>query len=451
MNLKNKNILVMGLGLSGISVIKEVFKLQGNIFIWDKTNSLDLKTVLDTLDDISYVNYCGEEKVDLNKVDLIIKSPGIPFDNSILLDARDKKVNIINDIELGYLLGKSKEIVGITGTNGKTTTTTLVGEIFKRQFNTYVGGNIGKSILKEIIDGNREDRIILELSSFQLQDIDKFKAKVSCILNIREDHLDWHKDYKHYINAKKNIYKNQDETEYLILNYEDEILREIKDIRPKIIYFSRKNTLEEGAYLEDNHIVIRLNDIKIKIINIDDIKILGSHNLENIMASILISYLMGVSIDNIVGAIKGFKGVEHRLEYVLEKSEIKFYNDSKGTNPESSIMAIEALGDNIILIAGGYNKNSNFDEFVSKFSKSVKHVILLGETREQIMNTCIKNKYNNYTLVDNLEDAINKAYNLGGSGDKILLSPACASWGMFKNFEERGLIFKEFVRRLGEK
>lgn len=451
MNLKNKNILIMGLGMSGIAVIKEVSKLQANIYIWDGKKALDLKAALEPVGEIEFIDYCGEEIIDLSNIDLIIKSPGIPYDNIILEDAKAKKIKIINDIELGFLLGKSKNMVGITGTNGKTTTTTLVGEIFKRQFNTLIGGNIGKSILGDIIGGSEEDRIVLELSSFQLQHIDKFKPKIACILNIREDHMDWHKNYQHYIGAKKNIYKNQDINDYLILNYEDEILREIKDISPKIIYFSIERPLEEGAYLESGQIILRLSGEKIPVIGIDQVNILGSHNLENIMASILISFLMGVNIENIQKAIGEFKGVEHRLEYVLEKSGVKFYNDSKGTNPESSIKAIEALEENIILIAGGYDKNSNFDEIVAKFHKSVKQLILLGATREKLMNACIKADYHNYILVDSLEEAVERAYNIGVAGDKVLLSPACASWGMFKNFEERGRLFKEIAKRLGEK
>ena len=451
MKLKGKNILIMGLGLSGIGVINELSKLEANIYIWDKRTSMDLKDVLGGIINIEYVNYCGQSKVDLNNIDLIIKSPGIPFDNVILKEAGDYNIEVINDIELAYLLGKSKHIVGITGTNGKTTTTTLVGEIFKRQFNTYIGGNIGKSIFKDIIYGDEQDRIILELSSFQLQHINKFKPKVSCILNIREDHLDWHKEYSHYIEAKKNIFKNQDNMDYLILNYEDPLLREIKNIGPKIIYFSTQRPLKRGVYLEDNQIILDLDKEKIKVIHVDQIKVLGKHNLENIMAGLLISYLMGVSLENIRQAIIEFKGVEHRLEYVLEKSGIKFYNDSKGTNPESSIKAIEALGDNILLIAGGYDKNSDFAELIDMAKTSVKHLVILGATREKIKKECMKRNYNNYTLVDSLEEAVNTAYNRGAPGDKVLLSPACASWGMFKNFEERGLLFKDIVKRLGEK
>lgn len=451
MNLKKKNILIMGLGLSGIAVVKELSKLKASIHIWDARTSLDLKDALCEMVNIEYVNYCGQARVDLDGIDLIIKSPGIPFDNEILQEARAYNIEIINDIELAYLLGKSKNIVGITGTNGKTTTTSLVGEIFKSQFNTYIGGNIGKSILKDIIYGKEQDRIVLELSSFQLQDINKFKPKISCILNIREDHLDWHKEYSHYIEAKKNIFKNQDKMDYLILNYEDPLLKEIKDIGPKIIYFSSQRTLDQGVYLEDNQIVLYLDKEKIKLVHLDQIKVLGKHNLENIMAGILISYLMGISIDNIRASIIAFKGVEHRLEYVLEKSGIKFYNDSKGTNPESSIKAIEALEDNIVLIAGGYDKNADYSEFISKVETSVKYLVLLGATSEKIKEECIRKNYNNYILVDNLEEAVNIAYNNSSLGDKVLLSPACASWGMFKNFEERGLLFKDTVKRLGEK
>ena len=452
MNLLGKEVLIIGLGISGLSTIKALNNLGANISVMDSKNEEDLKDILTNIQDISIKKYFGTNIIDLNKVDLIVKSPGVPPNAEIIQKARKNNIEIITDIELAFRLSPTEKIITITGTNGKTTTTTLVGEILKRaKFNTYIVGNIGVGILQEIVKSKPEDVFVVEASSFQLEDIKQFRPKVSLILNISPDHLDWHGSYENYINAKKNIFKNQGENDYIILNYDDKIIRNFKkEISANIIWFSLLQKLSRGIYLDGEDIIINDGIRENQLMSITDIRILGKHNLENILGSIGICYAMGIDSEIIKQGIEDFKGVEHRLEYVTEKKGICFYNDSKGTNPEASIKAIEAISTPIILIAGGYDKGVSFENFIKYFENKVKSLILLGETKEQIKNTAIEYGFQNYYLVDNMDEAVGLGYKLGRKGDSVLLSPACASWGMYKNFEERGKEFKKAVYRLKE-
>ncbi|MGO1469101.1 MAG: UDP-N-acetylmuramoyl-L-alanine--D-glutamate ligase, partial [Tissierella sp.] len=280
MNLKGKNILVMGLGISGISTIKVLYKVGAKIFIRDEKDETDLKEILEDLKDIPMEKYLGEKTLDLSNIDIIIKSPGIPPDNRLLLQAADKNIKVTNDIELGSSLSNAKNIIAITGTNGKTTTTTLTGEIFKsNNYTTFIGGNIGRSIIKEMVEAKDEDIFILETSSFQLEHIIDFKPKISLILNISPDHLDWHGNFENYKKSKKRIFTNQDKSDYTILNYDDEIVKSFKDeIKSNIIWFSVNNKLDEGIFLEDGNIIISM-DKKINLLSIDKLLLKGKHNL----------------------------------------------------------------------------------------------------------------------------------------------------------------------------
>lgn len=452
MNLLDKEVLIVGLGISGLSTIKALSKLGANISVMDSKEEKDLQDKLINIQDIPIKKYFGTDVIDLEKIDLIVKSPGIPPNANIIQKAKKNNIEVMTDIELAFRLSPTEKIVAITGTNGKTTTTTLTGEILKRaKFNTYVVGNIGVGILQEIIKAKSDDVFVIEASSFQLEDTKLFKPKISIILNISPDHIDWHGSYENYIKAKKNIFKNQDKNDYIILNYDDKIIRSFsKEINANIIWFSLLQKLNKGIYLDGEDIIINDEIREKKLMSTKDIRILGKHNLENVLGSIGICYAMGVDIEIIKEGAKEFKGVEHRLEYVMEKNRIYFYNDSKGTNPEASIKAIKAIDTPIILIAGGYDKGVRFDEFIKSFDNKVKSLILLGETKEQIKNTAIKYGFQNYYLVDNMDEAIHLAYKLGQKGDSILLSPACASWGMYKNFEERGKEFKKAVYSLKE-
>lgn len=451
MELRNKNVLVVGVGISGLATIKILHELGAKIFIFDNKSREDLEVILKKLQGIPMTMFLGQEDMELEGIDLIIKSPGVPPRAKIISRALEMGIEIITDIELGYFLSATKNIIAITGSNGKTTTTHLVGETFgKAGYKTFVLGNIGVGILEKIGSVKSEDIVVIEASSFQLENTKKFKPKVSLVLNISPDHLDWHGSYENYIESKLKILKNQDINDFSVLNYDDEIVSSFaKKTEARVIWFSTKEILKKGIYLEEDKIIINMEG-KIELIRTDELKVIGRHNLENILAAIGIFYAMGLDYQIIREELKNFKGVEHRLEYVIEKNERRFYNDSKGTNPDASIKAIEALESNIVLIAGGYNKSSEFDDFIKSFEGRVRHLILLGATKDKIQETALRYGFNKNYLVEDMNEAVNLAYKLSSAGDKVLLSPACASWDMYKSFEERGMAFKKAVYNLGE-
>lgn len=452
MELANKDILIMGLGLTGISNIKTINKLNGNIILYDEKKEEDLVEGLKQISDISMKKYLGGKEVNLDNIDLVVKNPGIPFDNKIILEAKKRDIDVVTDLELAYRLNLTENLIVITGTNGKTTTTALVGEIFKNaNKKTHVVGNIGLGIMWELYNGEKDDIAVVEASSFQLDGTDKLKPKVGAILNITEDHINWHKTYENYFKAKQKVFVNQDSDDFIVLNYDDGKLRDLKDnINSNIIWFSRKEKLENGIYLIDNYIFSNLDGIEKKIIDINDLKILGNHNIENAMASIAIALAMKIDIDIIVNTLREFKAVEHRIEYVTEINGVKYYNDSKGTNTDASIKAIEAINENIILIAGGADKKSSYDDFIISFKNRVKELILLGETKYDIEKIAKIHGFNNITIVDTMKEAVSKANKLAIEGDNVLLSPACASLDMYPNFETRGKDFKENILKLKE-
>ena len=452
MELLGKNVLVIGLGISGVSTVKALDKLGAKIWVTDSKSEEELGDILSNLADISLNKHLGVSDMDISQVDFIVKSPGVPPSIPILRKARDMHIEIMSDIELAYRLNKANKMITITGTNGKTTTTSLVGEVLKAaNLRTHVVGNIGRGILDSLLDAEEGDIFLIEASSFQLEDTNFFKPKVSLILNLAPDHLDWHKSYDNYIRAKKKIFINQDGEDYVVLNYDDALLRSFEDeIKANIIWFSTNEILDQGIYIDGRDIVIKLGRDKIHLMQQDDMKLLGRHNLENVLACIGICYAMGVDLDIVKATIQEFKGVEHRLEYVMEWQGISYYNDSKGTNPEASIKAIEAIPEPIILIAGGYDKASDFDDFVKAFKGKVKTLILLGETKYSIKASADKFNFKDYHIVESLEEAVQLASRLGNAGDHVLLSPACASWDMFNSFEERGRAFKDAVFKLRE-
>lgn len=452
MYLNNKSVLVVGLGISGVSTIKALNKLGAKISITDNKREEELKESLDEISNIYLRKYFDTDDIDLNNIELVIKSPGVPANTHIIDKAIRNNIEVITDIELAYRISKSRNIIGITGTNGKTTTTMLMKEIYKNvDKEYYVVGNIGVGILDKIIESKEDDVFIVELSSFQLEHTKIFKPKVSLILNLSPDHIDWHGSYENYIESKFKIFKNQSKEDYIVLNYDDEILRSIKEnknLKAKVIWFSIKEKLEQGIYIEDGFIIIKNEVITIKLMKVNELKIIGNHNLENVLASIGISIGMGINLELVKKALIEFKGIEHRLEYVTTKKGINFYNDSKGTNIAASIKAIESIRRPIILIAGGYNKNSNFDDFIKGFNNKVKALILFGETKEIIKEAALSKGFTEVHLVETMKEAVYLAYELGEENNNVLFSPACASWDMYKNFEERGKDFKEAVYSL---
>lgn len=452
MDLKNKKVLVLGLGVSGISTIKALNKLDAKIVISDSKSEEELKDILEEIKNIPMEKHLGTEDIELKDISLIVKSPGIPPRAKIVEKAVKNNCEIITDLELAHRISPTRNIVTITGTNGKTTSTILTGEIFKNaNYNTNVVGNIGVGILDKIIEAEEDDVFVIEASSFQLEHTKHFKPKIALIANLSPDHTDWHGSYENYLKAKLKILENLDEGDYLILNYDDPILKKINiKNNPNIIYFSTRESLDKGIYVEEGSIIVKYNSEKTKLMKASDLKILGIHNLENALACIGISVAQGIDLNVVKKTLEEFQGVEHRLEFVASKKGIDFFNDSKGTNPDASIKAIQALNSPIILIAGGYDKGSDFTEFILEFKRKGKSLILLGQTKEKIKSVAVANGIENIFLVDSIKEAVATSYEIGSANDKVLLSPACASWGMYNNFEERGIDFKNEVFKLME-
>ena len=451
MNLKNKNILLVGLAKTGISTIKHLNKLGAKVVVNDIKDKDKLKGILDELSDLNNVEYIlGYHPENVDDINMAVVSPGVPLDLPFILKLKSKNIEIIGEVELAYRLSQNPMFIGITGTNGKTTTTSLVGEIFKKaNIDTYIVGNIGNPVIDTVDTANENSVLVTELSSFQLESIDTFKPHVSAILNFTEDHLNRHHTMEAYMEAKARIFKNQDEKDFCVLNYDDKDVKSLSDnVKAKKIFFSRKKSLDCGIYLdEDNNIIINI-DKKIKLLNKDELSLPGNHNLENCMAAAAIAYVSNIDIDVIREVLKTFAGVEHRQEFVRNLNGIMFVNDSKATNPDSSIKAIESYNRPIILIAGGMDKQSSFDEFLDVAKENVYALVLLGETAQRIKE-CAQNKgFDNITVVKDMKEAVNASYQIAKGGDVVLLSPACASWDMYKSFEVRGIDFKDNVHNL---
>ena len=446
-------VMVAGAGKSGIAATQMLLKLGGEVLLYDGNADMDTAQLMKNFDNSDKVSLVlGElKKSDLKDITLCIISPGIPLDADFVsvLDACD--VAIWSEIQLASSRDKGT-LVAITGTNGKTTTTTLTGELLKKKYaETFVVGNIGLPYTETALMTTPKSMTVLEVSSFQLETITDFHPHVSAILNITPDHLNRHHTMEEYIRVKEDITANQTSDDYCILNYEDEVLREFgqrPDLKPKVIFFSSGHELEEGLFMRGKDIVLKRGGVETVILNVDELQILGTHNHENAMAAIAMALCCDVDIDDIRAGLREFKAVEHRIEFVRDRGGIKFYNDSKGTNPDAAIKAIQSMPGKIVLIAGGYDKHSEYDEWIEAFDGRVKELILMGQTREAIERCARAHGFNNIVFVDDMDEAVKTAYSYADMGDCVLLSPACASWGMFKNYEERGRIFKECVMNL---
>lgn len=449
--MKNKNILVIGLGVSGIACIKGLSMLGANIFVYDESAQTPEK--LNELQNIKAEYFFEAENIDkinMEKLDMVIKSPGIKYEEPIIQKLIAKKVKVISDIEAAYKVTNAL-IVSITGTNGKTTTTTLIGEIVKESGKKYkLTGNIGYGMFYDAINSKGDDILVAEVSSFQLAGTYEYKPHISIITNITPDHMDYHHSLENYMEAKFKNVINQDENDYAILNYEDEAIRNYSNnIKAKKIFFSSDRVLSNGIYVEDGKMMFGSNGSVEFIISTQDIFIPGKHNLENAMAAAGAALALGINTDIIAHVLKEFKGVEHRLEFCGEYNGVKFYNDSKGTNPDASIKAVQGIQKPIILIAGGYDKGSLYDDFIKAFDDKVKALVLLGKTADDIDKCARKYGFNNIYHVENMDEAVQKCLELSNKGDNVVLSPACASWGMYPNYEVRGRDFKERVKYYG--
>jgi len=438
--LKRKKITIVGLGFSGFSAAR--FFLNNNIKVFISDNAKKLSE--DGLKLVAKYNVEYETGKHTDRIlnsDLIFLSPGVPRTLPILKKAEEKGIEFINDVELLYRILPQKKIVAVTGSNGKTTTTRLIGEIFKSHYRTWIGGNIGRPIMSIFEDKKyrKIDLIVLELSNFQLEIIKQFKPFISVILNITPDHLDRYNSFKDYSQAKLRIFSNQDENDFLILNKDDQLLDHI-NARPNTIGFSLCR--RERCYFE-NSIVYYSGE---KIIQKNELIIRGNHNIQNVMAAIIAAKIVNVPTNKIVRVLKGFKGIEHRLEFVGELNGVKYFNDSKATNPDSVLAALRSFKSNIIWLAGGRDKNTAFNSVKEEAKSRVKDAVFFGEAANKFFNffsdtlRCVKKS--------SLEDALRLAYKIASTGDVILLSPGCTSFDAFNSYEERGEHFKRMFAEL---
>ena len=383
----------------------------------------------------------------------MVISPGIPVDAPFTDVVRNAGIPIWSEIELAYHYGKGK-IAAITGTNGKTTTTALVGEIVKaHNAKTIVVGNIGIPYT-ELCDTTDDDSdTVAEISSFQLETVIDFHPNVSAILNLTPDHLNRHYTFENYGNVKFSITKNQTMDDVTVLNYDDEHTRAMGEKAKDhchVVYFSRLEKPAGGVYVEDGDIILEDGDKKINVLAIKDLKLMGAHNVENVLAAVGISYYMGVPVDVIRDVATSFKAVAHRIEYVDTVDGVAYYNDSKGTNPDAAIKGIQAMVAPTFLIGGGYDKGSEYDEWIEAFDGKVKWLVLIGQTAQKIADCAKRHGFNSIIFEENLQDAVAYCHENAVDGDAVLLSPACASWGQFDNYEQRGDMFKEYVRSYKE-
>lgn len=461
--MSSQRVLVAGTGISGIAAAKLLLAMGGEVVLYDGNEKLDEETILGNFEEGQRVTVVlGElERSDLFGIELCIISPGIPLEAPFVAMVDEAKIPIWGEIQLAYQCAKGR-LAAITGTNGKTTTTALAGQIARDYFDqVFVVGNIGIPYTEIALETTDQSVTVAEVSSFQLETIMDFRPQVSAILNITPDHLNRHGTMERYIGVKKSIAVNQTESDTIVLNYDDPVLREFGlkkkgeegfgqefPLKAKVLFFSSREKLDEGLFLDGDEIILKEGERREVVVNVHDLKLLGRHNYENVMAAVGISLTLGVPLASIKKTVPAFEAVEHRIEFVMERSGVKYYNDSKGTNPDAAIQAINAMPGPTLLIAGGYDKNNEYDEWIEAFGTKVKYLVLIGQTRDKIAQCAREHGFTEIMYAEDMQEAVKVCASYANMGENVLLSPACASWGMFKNYEERGRIFKECVRNL---
>ena len=447
----NKKIVVLGAGISGVSVAQVLQQQGAQVILSDAKPAQLCKS-----QDFSLLQQCGVElalgRQDeglLENVDYLVVSPGIAIDIPLITAAKNRGITVISEIEVAYRLCPAP-ILAITGTNGKTTTTTLLGEMVKKMNpEVVVGGNIGLALSREVAEIGEKGIVIAEISSFQLEGIIDFKPHIAAILNITPDHLDRHHTIENYIEMKERVFANQTKTDYIVLNYDDSTVRAMENkVASQVFFFSSERELPAGIYIKEGIITITWDDKSIPVCPVKDITLPGRHNVENVLAACSIAYLAGVKVEDMVQTIQEFIGVEHRIEKVAVINDVAYYNDSKATNPESSIKALEAFEEPLILIAGGRDKNTDLTDFMHIIKEKVQHLILIGEATQRFRAAAMERNVKNIYDARDLAHAVSLAHELAQKQDVVLLSPACASYDMFKSYEERGKIFKALVAKL---
>ena len=453
MDLQDKKVLVVGTGISGIAAAELLAANEIAFDIYDgnaKLTEADIRAKSISLQDCPII--IGElPDQQMDNYSYVILSPGVPTDLPMVDALRAHGAKIWGEIELAYAFSKG-DVLAITGTNGKTTTTALTGEILRNHMkDVRVVGNIGIPYTSMAGTMTDETVTVAEISSFQLETVEHFAPKVSAILNITPDHLNRHHTMENYIAAKERITEGQQADQVCVLNYEDPVLRafgEKLQQRMQVLFFSSARELSTGLYLKGEEIYFASNGDALLVCNVNDLNLLGKHNYENVMAATGIALSYGVPLDKIKEVLVRFTAVEHRIEYVTEVDGVKYYNDSKGTNPDAAIQGIRAMNRPTCLIGGGYDKQSEYDEWIRAFDGKVKKLVLIGVTAKKIAATCERLGFKDYVFADSLQEAVDICHATAVNGDAVLLSPACASWDMFDSYEQRGRMFKEMVRNL---
>lgn len=459
-DLKGRRVIIVGTGKSGIGSAVLLEKNDALPVLYDGNENTDKEKVKAVLTEKlgrqtkAEIHTGSFQEALVEGVTLAVLSPGVPVDADFVVYMKEHNIHIWGEIELAYHFAKGR-VLAITGTNGKTTTTSLVGQIMQEYLDSvYIVGNIGNPYTDAAPLMCENTVSVAEISSFQLETIEDFHPQVSAILNITPDHLNRHHTMEKYVAAKEAVAMNQTKDDYCILNYENEYTRNFGDRCPaKVLYFSSARRLENGLYYEGEEIYLAVDGMPERLLNVrTDMNLVGVCNIENVMAAIGICVSAGVPMNNILATIRRFVAVEHRIEYVATKKGVVYYNDSKATNTDAAIQGIKAMDRPTVLLGGGYDKGSTYEDWVRCFDGKVKKLVLIGQTREKIAECAVKCGFPKKDILfeETFEAALDTCVREASAGDAILLSPACASWGMFPNYEVRGNQFKEYVRNLEE-
>ena len=446
--LRNKKIIIVGMAKSGLSAALLLKSKEADVFVTDSKSANELKPAISALENAGISYETDQHSVNVvDGCDFLVLSPGVPEDIQILRRAKDRGIPYYSEIEVASWFCNSP-IIGVTGSNGKTTTTSLIGDLIQTTFpNSFVGGNIGTPFCDGVDSLQKNDFAVLELSSFQLLNINYFRPNIAVLLNFSPDHLDRHKTYDGYIAAKMRLIKNQQKDDYFIYNQDDPIIRENLTVKSKKISFSDDPNSNADVFLQNGFLKSRMGETERNIVELSRLKLKGKHNYMNVAAAVAAAQCAGISEPNITEALLKFEPIEHRLEFVRELDGVRFYNDSKATNSDAAKQALKSFDTPIILLAGGYAKEFDYSHLAKLVNERVRICCLFGRDREKLFNDLNCENANTF-IFDTLDQALERAVEIAQPGENVLLSPMCASFDQFSSFEERGRHFKNLVNKL---